>query len=255
MDYLTLDVEGVILAFVMAFVMLFVATFSEPNIVQGWVLGIYYIIVMLFFLALSAIVTRAGRPYKMSIHQYQKTRSVKNVLANGLGPLLFVIVVLFGGTVLITGFIGSVAAVAADKFSSEIGVLDGTPSSIVSFKKVKKGVSGGITMVGLGAGLLAAILIAVFAGLAFASLLPPAYNAYSCPSNGCNFAWWQYNLSAFAIITGAIVGGFIGTIVDSYLGYFEEKGFGNKYTSNFVCSVVGGLVGIAIYALIMGTVL
>ena len=247
MEYLTLDVEGVILAFVLAFIMIFVATFSEPTIVYGWLLGIYYVLVMIYFLVLSTIVTKFGEQYKRSIMQYQKPRGVKNVFANGLGPLIFVFVVFFvansniSNLAFIAGFMASVAAVTSDKFSSEIGVLDGSPVSIVTFKKIKKGQSGGITLLGLGAGFIASVLVALFAGFLYLLLLPPVYN---CPLNGCGNI---PSISTFALMSAVILGGFIGTIIDSVFGHFEEKGVGNKYTSNFFCSVFGGIFGIIIY--------
>ncbi len=250
MDYLTLDVRGVILAFVLAFIMIYVATFTEPTIVAGWTLGLFYVVAMLYFLTLSAVVTKLGMRYKLSIMQYQKTRGVKNVLANGVGPLLFVILIFFvansawGDLAFIAGFIASVAAVSADKFSSEIGVLDGTPVSILTFKKVRKGVSGGITLLGLCAGLVGAFLIALVLGALYLGLLPPIYN---CPVNGCGNI---PNIVVFSLIAAVTIAGFIGTIIDSILGHWEEKGFGNKYTTNFVCSVFGGIFGVLIYFLL-----
>ncbi len=250
MDYLTLDVNGVILAFVMAFIMLFVATFTVPTIVQGWALGLYYVLVMLYFLAISAVVTKIGTAYKMSIRQYQKPRGVKNVLANGLGPLVFTLLIyLTGGNIaFVAGFIGSVAAVMADKFSSEIGILDGKPISIVTFRHVKKGESGGVTWAGIAAGAGGAAVIAILASVAYLLLFPQMYN---CPAvhpgvttqcGGSSLPW---------LIYATVIGGFVGTLVDSVLGHFEEKGIGNKYTSNFICSVVGGLVSVVVYLFVL----
>ncbi len=239
MDYLTLDVNGVILAFIMAFVMIFVATFTVPTIVQGWILGLYYVLVMLYFLAVSALVTKIGTTYKMSIRQYQKPRGVRNVLANGLGPLIFTMLVylIWGNIAFIAGFIGSVAAVMSDKFSSELGILDGKPISIVTFKTVKKGQSGGITWVGLIAGAGGAAVIAIVASAAYLFLFP---TSYSCPG-GCG------GNPLVLLVCATFVGGFVGTLVDSILGHFEEKGIGNKYTSNFVCSIFGGLVAVMVF--------
>lgn len=250
MEYLTLDVDGVILAFLMAFIMLYVATFSEPTLIYGWILGIFYVVVMLYFLMLSAVVTKFGGHYKLAIRQYQKPRGVKNVLANGLGPLIFVLIVFFvaGGKfsniAFIAGFLASVAAVTSDKFSSEIGILNGAPVSIMSFKKIRKGQSGGITLLGLMAGMLGSFLIAIVAGSAYLFLLPPIY---ACPVNGCGTI---PAIVSFALIGSIFIGGFFGTIVDSILGYFEEKGTGNKYTSNFICSIAGGIVGVVLYFII-----
>jgi uncharacterized membrane protein len=48
------------------------------------------------------------------------------------------------------------------------------------------------------------------------------------------------------IVLAALAGGFFGTLFDSILGYYEEKGVGNKYTSNFFASVAGSVVALLI---------
>jgi uncharacterized protein (TIGR00297 family) len=239
MDVFTLDVKGISLAVIMAILMLFFG---------GWQYGMLFVAVMVLFLVLSAAVTGFGKQYKKRARLYQQTRGVRNVIANGLGPLLFAFSVYLlhytYGTYyvpLIVGFIASAAAVTADKFSSEIGVLNGTPISIVTFKKIKKGMSGGISLLGSFAGLVGAVIISLF-GVA----LLISHMVWNCSLGGCGYAVIGYYLFIFA---AAGMGGFIGTVVDSYLGYFEEIGIGNKYTSNFFCSVVGGLVSIAIVML------
>ncbi|MEM3827359.1 MAG: DUF92 domain-containing protein, partial [Candidatus Micrarchaeaceae archaeon] len=147
MTLLTLDSKGVVAGGLLA-----VALF-----IFGGRLGLFFVVAMLYFLVASTIVTHAGKEAKRGMHLYQKSRSVRNVAANGIPPLIFVILFFFSGaahaghaptlaaTLAVIGFAGSIAAVTSDKFSSEIGVLDGTPRSIVSMKEVKKGVSGGIT--------------------------------------------------------------------------------------------------------------
>ncbi len=239
MDILTLDIKGVLLALLIALVMLYLG---------GPLLGSFYIFVMIYFLVLSAMVTHLGTKYKKKIRQYQKTRGIKNVVANGLGPLIFVLLAHFqafglSGTVYTFTFMASVAAVTADKFSSEIGVLDGEPTSIVTFKKVEKGTSGGVTLFGIGMGVFGAFLIAIVSALVFFFFNPTLFN---CSVGGCS----SVPPLLLLLIASAIVGGFVGTISDSYLGYFEEKGIGNKYTSNFICSVAGALVGFALVVLI-----
>ena len=61
----------------------------------------------------------------------------------------------------IIGFLASLAAITADKFGSEIGVLDGRPTMIFTLKKVRKGTSGGVTALGLFAGLVAALIVSL----------------------------------------------------------------------------------------------
>ena len=68
----------------------------------------------------------------------------------------------WGGDLLVIGIIANYAAVAADTFSSELGILaNSTPRLITSLtlRKVPRGTNGGVTLVGLGAGLLGSIII------------------------------------------------------------------------------------------------
>lgn len=233
MVFLTLDIKGVAAALVLGFLLLLFGNFN-----------LVFIAFMLYFLLLSALVTNTGRQRKRALGVYQKSRSIANVISNGSGPLifafLFFVAVLGNASVLaiasLAGFGASVASVTSDKFSSELGVLDGQPKDILTFKSVKKGASGGVTPFGLTSGLFAALLVGVpfsFVVFRLGVLLPvnPA-------------------LAVYAIIA-VTIGGFIGTLVDSLLGHFEEKGTGNKFTSNFICSVCGGLAGMLLLALIL----
>ncbi len=210
---LTLDKAGVALAILMGILILFF----------GRNYGLLFLIDIAVFLVLSAIVTMFGKSRKEGIGMYETARGWKNVLCNGLVPLLLAfsyflyssMSVIPMGPLIAYLYIASVAAVTADKFSSEIGVLDGEPIMLVTMKYVKKGVSGGVTPLGMAAALVAAGAIGASAFLISGSL------------------------EVVAIIA---ISGFLGSLADSLLGYWEEKGVGNKYTSNFLCSMIGALI-------------
>lgn len=225
MAVLTLDRFGVVAALVLAAFLLY---FGRQ---VGWM----FVSLMTCFLLLAFIVTYFRIGYKERKGLTERSRGIRNVLANGLAPLAFAVIFYIGagsqlGTVALAGFIGSVAAITADKFSSELGVLDGVPREIFSLRKTRKGRSGSVTLLGLGAGLLGALLIALFG----AAMLH--YTQYS-------------NLSTTYLVLGAAAG-FVGTVVDSAVGHFEEIGMGNKHTSNFICSIAGGAV-MAVIALLL----
>lgn len=229
MEFLTLNTYGFIGAVVFGALILFF----------GLGMGPYFLILMLYFLALSAVVTSVGKRYKKSINQYERFRTIRNVIANGAWPLVMSIAFYFSvgsGSVLqiaiFVGFVSAVAGVAADKFSSEIGIMDGKPLQLVSFKRVKKGISGGVTALGLGAGLVGAFLISVTVFLLKSGLIS--------------------NSSLAAVIFAcALAGGFLGTIFDSVLGYYESKGIGNKFTSNFFGSALGSMAAMLIFAAVI----
>jgi uncharacterized protein (TIGR00297 family) len=233
MAFLTLDMKGVAAALVLGLALLLLGG-----------LNLVFVAFMLYFLLLSSVVTSAGRRRKKAMGVYQKSRSAQNVISNGCGPLIFAFLFFASvatsmpafAVVSLVGFGASVAAVTSDKFSSELGVLDGQPKDILTFKDVKKGMSGGVTLFGLASGLFAAIMIALpfsFVVFKLGNLLP------------------QYSVLAAPVLIAVVVGGFVGTLVDSLLGHFEEKGIGNKFTSNFICSVCGGLVGMLLLALVV----
>ncbi len=220
MNFLTLDSAAVGSALVLALAFWFI----------GGGYWAFMIVEMFIFLAVSALVTWVGTAYKKRKKLYQKSRTAENVVANGLAPLLFACLIYFGHLHSISfveyagifGFIGSVAAITADKFSSELGVLDGVPRMIFTFRKCKKGESGGMTAVGLLSGLLGSAIIAV-------TVVPfMLYFGVAAPG-------------LYIGVAAVLAGGFIGTVVDSAFGFFENKGFGTKYTTNFACSIAGGI--------------
>lgn len=235
MDFLTLDLKGFVLALLFGILFLFF----------GGDIGYFFVIAMAVFLALSAVVTRVGIEYKKAIGVYQKYRGIKNVIANGAAPLIFAFLFYFysktsvlNSSFMLVAFVASVAAITADKFSSEIGVFGGTPRMIFTFKKVKRGTSGGVTILGLIAGLLGAFLISLL-GL----LVQPWLGIFHSVFATTFFSGVYATRSVISII----VGGYLGNIADTVLGYYEEKGIGNKFTTNFFCSAAGGLFAMILF--------
>ena len=45
------------------------------------------------------------------------------------------------------------------------------------------------------------------------------------------------------------ISGLLGSVVDSVAGHFEEKGIGNKYTSNILCAIAAALIAYAVIVL------
>lgn len=234
MDFLTLDWRGILLAVV--FALLFLAF--------GLGFGYFFILVMFVFLVLSAIVTYIDLGYKKKLGIGQGPRGIKNVIANGL-PAIVMVVLFYGfnrvgnGTLAllaVIGFVASVAAITADKFNSEIGVLSRTrPRMIFTMKKVKKGTSGGLSLLGTFSGLIGALIISLLIVL-IASQLILFKSAYP--------------FGIEKAITSITLAGFIGSFIDSILGYYEEKGIGNKFTSNFACGIAAGLIAMLLFTII-----
>ena len=130
--------------------------------------------------------------------------------ASGLGSLCFA----WGGDLLVIGIIANYACVAADTFSSELGILSkGEPWLITSWnlRRVPRGTNGGVSLVGLGAGLLGSMIVVTAAVLAL-----PLCDEGMEGRFGGGEAWslGQRRL----LIVGLTVWGFLGSVVDSILG-------------------------------------
>ncbi len=232
MGFLTLSWPGVTAAVFLGLLLLFL----------GGPLGYVMLAVMLYFLSISAIVTNIGIDYKNKARLAQRSRGVLNVMANGGVPALFAILFFFGsysGNMLpmaygFFGFFSAVAAALADKFGSELGVLDGVPRMLLTLKPVKKGTNGGVTAFGLAGGVIASFLVAILI----------------LPASGYGFGLVFPALTPLVSLYIIMLAGFAGTLTDSAFGYFEEGGLGNKFTSNIAGALVAGLIGIALVSLL-----
>lgn len=120
------------------------------------------------------------------------------------------------------GIIANYAAVAADTFSSELGILSSSLPRLItspSFRKVPKGTNGGVTATGLLAGLLGS---AIISGVGVA--LVPHCPVYSDPSHNVRtksgmqggYGWsLREKTLLFAALT---IWGALGSVLDSILG-------------------------------------
>ncbi|UXM85164.1 TIGR00297 family protein [Methanococcus aeolicus] len=210
-----LDNSGILVSSLMSFIILIGA-------------NIYWLILMVLFLVFGSIVSKIGYAKKCIMGMGESKRTIKNVLANGLIAVFVVLLNMFGiieYIVALMGYIGAISAATSDTFSSEIGILSNeTPRLITTFKKVKNGEDGGITIQGTIAGLMGSLLIGVMAGIMF---------------NNINLIWI------------ATISGIVGNIVDSLMGaLFERKGIINNEIVNFTCTFAGCICAVLLYGLI-----
>lgn len=100
------------------------------------------------------------------------------------------------------GIVANYGAVAADTFSSELGILSKSKPRLITapWRVVPPGTNGGVTVTGLGAGLLGAFIIA-----STATLLTPFCKEWSVADQT------KYTVAM-------TLAGFSGTLLDSYLG-------------------------------------
>lgn len=137
-----------------------------------------------------------GRLAKTSVRDWQQ------VAANGGPSVLFILLFHFTGhDWWLYSFAAAVAAANSDTWASEIGPLSKkAPLSIRSFRRVEKGTSGAVSLIGT---------IASFAGAVFISLLFFVFME--------SFDW-----TIFIMITAA---GFLGNVFDTVAGAYWQAEF------------------------------
>ena len=155
---------------------------------------------LLVFFASSSGLSRAFRKSKREVNEkFSKgsQRDAGQVLANGgLGAMLVVAAFLFPqARWLWIAYTGAMAAVNADTWATELGVLSKRePRLITTGRRVERGTSGGVSL----AGYLAALAGAVLIGLVSALFSP-------------SMPFWL-------ILGVSVLGGLAGSTVDSLLG-------------------------------------
>jgi uncharacterized protein (TIGR00297 family) len=162
----------------------------------GWQ---WAVLLLAFFVSSSALTRLFAKRKAALAEKFDKggQRDIGQVLANGGIASVFAGLNFFFPHASWTwaAFAASLAAVNADTWATELGVLNPSmPRLIITGKPVERGTSGGISVYGMLAALGGAVLIAVLAGL-----VRPAGN--------------------FWLVTGiASLGGLLGSLFDSLLG-------------------------------------
>ena len=124
------------------------------------------------------------------------------------------------------GIVANYAAVAADTFSSELGILSKSrPRLITSWKlrQVPPGTNGGVTFWGLMAGLLGSLII-VTASMA---LIP-----FCAPGTGSNSGWTFRQRQRFTFVM--TLWGALGSVLDSFLGGWLQQSVVDTRTGRIV---------------------
>lgn len=162
--------------------------------------GVPWAALLLAFFVSSSVLSRLfGKQKSALAEKFSKghRRDWGQVLANGgLGALLAVVHGLFPSAAWAwAAFAGAMAAVNADTWATELGVLSQkAPRLVTTGKRVERGTSGGVTLLGTLAALGGAAFVAVIAALV------------------------QPGESAWSLLVAAILGGLAGAHFDSLLG-------------------------------------
>ncbi|MAF10163.1 hypothetical protein CMK11_06890 [Candidatus Poribacteria bacterium] len=166
------------------------------------------------FFVIGTLATRVGRVDKAP----HGARTVRHVLANGAVPAgCALAALLFPNHVeaLSGAFAGALAAATADTLSSEIGqVYGGAPYLLTTLRRVPVGENGGVTVVGTGAGLAGAAVLAIVA----------------------------VSLGVANSMAAVVVAGAVGNVADSALGAtLERRGVMSNAGVNVACTVAGAV--------------
>ena len=197
---------GLILAIIIAFLAYRAHSLNVSGAVAATIVGTivfgfgglsWAILLMAFFITSSGL-SRMFKKRKQGLDEkFSKghERDAGQVFGNGGLATAFVLVhALYPeSTIGWVGFAAALAAVNADTWATELGVLNPSPPRMITDlrKRVEKGTSGGISLFGTFASLTGAAVIALLA------------------------AWLTDNWSLFLLITLA---GLAGSLFDSFLG-------------------------------------
>lgn len=185
--------------------------------------GLSWFMLLLVFYLMGGGFTRYGyaKKQKLGIAQsHGGVRGYKNVFSNSLVPLAMAVLYgIYGYELLLYAFVGSVATANGDTLASEIGETSRSkPRMITTLKETEPGVDGGVTLLGEGASLLGALIIAILA--AAAGMIEPI---------------------GIIIVTAA---GFLGTNFDSLLGAtLQSRGTLSNNGVNLVATAFGAMAG------------
>jgi uncharacterized protein (TIGR00297 family) len=168
----------------------------------GWQ---WAVLLLAFFISSSALTRLFGKRKSSLNEKFDKggTRDIGQVLANGGVASIFAVLYFFFPQAPWTwlGFAASMAAVNADTWATELGVLSPVkPRLVTSWKPVERGTSGGVSLYGTLAAAGGAAFIALLAALCATSLKITALP------------------SALALFGIVLLGGFVGAVFDSFLG-------------------------------------
>jgi uncharacterized protein (TIGR00297 family) len=201
------------------------------GLVIGFFGSVDWLLILIIFTGLGFAATLVGLAKKRARGMQEGLygeRMYKNILAVGIVPCIFAVLcyVLSDDyyTLMSIAYISSITVAAADTIASEVGVKDKKVWLITTFKRVEPGTDGGISFMGTGLALLAAIVTAAIGW----------YFIFDKP--------WDM---MFLI---PVTAGMFGCLMDSVFGAtLERKGYLSKYTNNASTAMIGSLFAMAVY--------
>lgn len=170
-------------------------------------------VLLVSFFVSSSLLSHLGSERKRGASREQargSRRDAWQVVANGgVGAALAVLFYLNPATWIAVAFVGSVAAVTADTWATEVGTLSTAhPRLITTGRRVPSGTSGGVSLLGTLAGGVGAAFIGLAALIAM---------SIEGSAGGPGTSLW--------LLPIAVVGGAIGSLADSVMGATAQVGY------------------------------
>ncbi|MFH0835840.1 MAG: DUF92 domain-containing protein [Candidatus Micrarchaeota archaeon] len=184
----------------------------------GWT---WLALMAVFFISAGVLTRFKASQKKEAYEEFAKggERDFWQVFANGALPALIALFhQLYPSPAVFAAFVAVVATATADTWATEIGILGGKPFMLTTFKRVRIGSSGAVSLRGLGAALIGALLIAVAA-----ILLNSVNNLLSTGFAGEVLV--QQFVGGEKFILFIAIGGLLGSLVDSMLGATVQGGY------------------------------
>ncbi len=178
--------------------------------------GVSGFTVLLFFFLSSSIVSRLCREDGM-IAAKSSERDMMQVIANALPAAAALVAYRLSPypEACLAAFAAAIAEAEADTLSGEIGRLSHRdPVSIITLTRVPKGLSGGVTVLGLSAGAISSLVVALLFMGTF----------------GCSLS----------VLFSVAAAGFLGSVFDSFLGATVQVQYRRKDGSITERSEEGG---------------
>ncbi len=180
--------------------------------------GLTWAALLIAFFLSSSLLSRVGRTRKAQAIASEKEgpRDLTQTLANGGVALLMALAVGIWGhespwyPYFTLAYFGSLAAVTADTWATELGMLSRRPPRLITTRQIiQPGVSGGVTRAGLIASLGGGAFIGIttFTTIQAASLLTTG----------------QWFLSDWFLLIILPIAGFLASLFDSFLGATVQR--------------------------------
>jgi len=189
-------------------------------------IGVEYLLAMVYFFILGNLITR----YKYSVKRKRKVaegiRTFRNVFGNGGAAIIYAILyAITRNNLFHFAFLGAMTTATADTFATEVGEAhEKKPRLITNLRKrVNVGTPGAVSFFGTLGSFLGSLVISF---LFYLTLF----------------------LGNFAIVK-ITTAGFFGCLVDSFIGATIERDKIDKHMTNFLATLSGGIIAIALFSL------